>query len=206
MLAADIMTRRPTIVTPDTTLDRSATILRRGRFRHLPVVTEGRLVGIVSDRDVQRALASDLAGQTPVQRIMREGVVTATADTSLEQLARLLEENKIGCLPITSPTESQCLEGLVTESDVFRALVHTLGVGTPGTRLVIQLEHPERDLASVATTLHQLGVPLLGLHSEPPGQPQDPSAGLTLVLHVGTIDARPLVSTLRQNGLSIKSH
>jgi CBS domain-containing protein len=58
MLAHEIMTRRPLTATPQTSLRRARGLLRRGRFRRLPIVRDGQPCGVLSDRDLQRALAA----------------------------------------------------------------------------------------------------------------------------------------------------
>src|SRR5829696_4870802 len=91
MLAQEIMTRRPVTGTPQTPIRRAQALLRRGRFRHLPILDGGQLRGVLSDRDLQRALAAGRAEDEPVVGLVRSPAITASPDTPVESLARLLQ-------------------------------------------------------------------------------------------------------------------
>ncbi len=125
------------VMTPDVlTLSRRATLaeawtlLSSTGVRHLPVVAEGsqRLEGLLSERDVLLALSplsgSAISIQTPVESIMRHRVLTATEDTLLRELTSVMLERHIGCMPVVEFGESLELKGLVTRSDVLRAISH----------------------------------------------------------------------------------
>jgi acetoin utilization protein AcuB len=225
MEARELMTPRPVAGTPETTIRKALVLLRRGRFRHLPVVRGGRLWGVVSDRDLQRALAGGAAEDDPLAALVHRPPITAAPDTPVEELARLLLDNKIGCLPIVwaapaapaapavPPTPAadegagEVLVGIVTESDVFRAFMRALGVLDPGSRVVVHLYEPSRDLVGVARVLAERNPLLLALTTTPLGTGPDDVAGqpaLRLVLRLGTIDPRPVVAALTAAGLLVE--
>jgi acetoin utilization protein AcuB len=188
---------------------RAQAVLRRGRFRHLPILDEGRLRGVLSDRDLQRALAAGKSADEPVAELVHSPAITAAPDTPVEAVARLLRDNKIGCLPIVevAPAGGEALVGIVTESDVLGAFVRALGLAAPGSRVVVRLESPAADLLLVARVLAGRAAPLLSLFSEPlpprPGDlPDRPRLRLTLVL--GTINPRPVEAALSAAGLEVE--
>jgi CBS domain-containing membrane protein len=132
MRVRDIMSKDVTTLKRNDNLTLADDIMHLGRIRHLPVLDdEGReLVGIVSQRDLFRgALARALGYGQHAQRkvlesllvkeVMSSEVITTTPDASLVEVARLLAERKIGCLPVV---EAGRLVGIVTEAD-FVALV-----------------------------------------------------------------------------------
>jgi acetoin utilization protein AcuB len=213
MEARELMTERPVTVTPETTIRKALVLLHRGRYRHLPVLRRGRLWGVVSDRDLQRALAGGADADDPVAALVRHPAITAAPDTPVEELTRLLLDNKIGCLPIVWGAGSagdgagEMLVGIVTESDVFRAVIRALGVLEPGSRLAVRLEDPCRDLGPVARVLAEHGAPLLAVSTTP--LPPDPAAvperpGLRLLLRLGPIDPWPLAAALAGAGLVVE--
>lgn len=235
MWVADIMMRRPVTGTPEMTINRAATVLRRGRFRHLPVLRDGRLYGVFSDRDLQRAIAAGMPGTAAIAPLVHSPPITATPDTPIEHVARLMRENKIGCVPIVGGTpregeeaargyvdgtggNGEALVGIVTESDVFEALVRALAVAAPGSRLVVWLDDPRRDLLRVAGVLSAQCAPILSLVTEPLPAPDAGSAArpravkppsgegpLRLAVRLGTIDPRPVARALRDAGLVVET-
>lgn len=212
MLASEIMTARPVTGTPDTTIQQATTTLRRGRFRHLPIVHQGRLIGVVSDRDLQRTVAAGASPEGTVAALIRGPAITATPDTPVEHVAMLLQENKIGCVPVIAITPGAAgqLVGIITESDVFRAFVRAFGVLEPGSRLIIHLRDVPDDLALVARVLQRHRVPVLTLATHPfpqvPGvRPAHPPATLRLMLCLSTIDPRLVVAALRQAGMTVEA-
>jgi acetoin utilization protein AcuB len=120
-------------VTPE---DRVSTALQRmqgGRIRHLPVVSAGNtLLGVVTDRDVRQAAASDephiavheltyLLDKMTVKDIMTTRVVTVRRETPIVEAGKIFIEKKFGCLPVVS--EDQTLLGILTVTDLLQALV-----------------------------------------------------------------------------------
>jgi acetoin utilization protein AcuB len=127
------MTPNPVTITPETTVPDAALIMRKRGFRRLPVLEKGKLVGIVTDRDLKEAMPSDatslsiwelnyLVAKLPVREVMSHPVITIDEDATLEQAARLMLENKLGGLPVVS---GERLVGIVTVTDVLRAFVHS---------------------------------------------------------------------------------
>ena len=118
---ADFMTRELVTVQEGDDLALAESILRLGGIRHLPVVREGKVVGLVTQRDLLRSGAS---GGGPAARailardIMTSEVTTVAPDTSLSQAAHLMLRHKYGCLPVCGPDGS--LVGIITESDFVR--------------------------------------------------------------------------------------
>jgi acetoin utilization protein AcuB len=218
MLTREIMTQRPVTGTPEMTIRRALTLLRRGRFRHLPILRDGRLSGVLSDRDLQRALAAGRDEDDPIGELLRVPAISATPDTPVEEIARLLLDNKIGCIPIVwraadAPSGApegetgDALVGIVTESDVFAAFMRSLGITEPGSRVVVRLDHPAADLPRVAEVLAAHDAPLLALSTEPLAAEAGGAAGwprLRLFLRLATIYPQPIAAALAAAGLNVE--
>ena len=121
ILLREIMRRQLVTVTPDTPLSEARHLLAEHRIRRLPVIAGRRLVGIVSDRDVRSASASH--DRTPVAQIMTRNVVTATSQMRADEAARIMLDGRFGGLPVVDGGE---LTGIVTETDLLRALIDVL--------------------------------------------------------------------------------
>jgi acetoin utilization protein AcuB len=99
-----------------------------GRIRHIPVVDDGRLVGIITERDLIGAAASQIFGlkqksksallkSVLIKEVMKKRVITAAPDTPIKDIAHLMAEKKIGCVPVVS---AGAVVGLVTTTDILR--------------------------------------------------------------------------------------
>jgi nucleotide-binding universal stress UspA family protein len=111
------MTHNPVTVAPGDKLTSVQARMEEGEFRSLPVMDNGQLVGIITNRDLK--LWVGRLADSEVRQAMTQGPVTVTRDTTLQEAARLLEERKIGGLPVI---EDGQLVGIVTTSDILEAL------------------------------------------------------------------------------------
>jgi CBS domain-containing protein len=123
------MTRDVITISPKERVSLAKHILDQKRIRCLPVVSDGKLVGIITDRDIRRALPahagslgadelSCLFDTLQVQAVMTRKVISVTPETSIETAAALLLAHKIGGLPVV---DGERLVGILTEGDVLRA-------------------------------------------------------------------------------------
>ncbi|MDR7482294.1 MAG: CBS domain-containing protein [Armatimonadota bacterium] len=163
MLVRDSMIPDPRTIEPEATLADAIDLMRALRVRHLPVMSGRRLAGIVTWTDLMRAappVEASLAGrrlaalfqQTHVRDVMTKDPITVGPDVPVEAAARLLRDRKIGCLPVV---ERGMLVGIVTESDLFDALIHMLGGDLAGLRVSVELPAGLADLAGLAAALQQ---------------------------------------------------
>jgi len=128
------MTRR--VVTGEETdsLRDAIGLMQKHRIRHLPIVSEGALIGIVTDRDVKRATPSLLSGipqeqydkvldQTPVGVVMTRNPFSITPSTSLKDAVKVVVDRKFGALPVV---EEGKLVGIITSTDLLRTFYEML--------------------------------------------------------------------------------
>ena len=115
------MTKDPVCVTPVDTLEKASHLMATGGFRQLPVIEDGHLVGIVTDRDLRSH--GGYYGSTLVSAAMTSSPFTLSPDDSAESAAQLIIEHKIGSLPVV---QSGRVVGIVSRSDLLRALLNVL--------------------------------------------------------------------------------
>ena len=128
--AAELMTKELLTIEDNASLGEGYRLFTEHRFRHLPVVnSENALVGILSDRDLLQH-AANLAGSTSrldgwaeerVHRVMSNPVLVATSDTEVREVARVMCEEHIGCMPIVD--DKSTLAGIVTRTDILKTLL-----------------------------------------------------------------------------------
>lgn len=111
-----VMTVDPVTIAPDATLSEAARICREGRFRHLPVIHESRLLGVLSDRDLCTAFGNHRAASTAVAEIMAHAPITTTADTALSDAAEVMIGHRISSLPVL---DGATLVGILTLTDIL---------------------------------------------------------------------------------------
>ena len=192
MYVETVMARPVVTLDADRAVGEAAQLMRERRFRHLPVVIDGQMSGIVSDRDLT---GDDTA---PLSAVMHRKVIAVPPDTPVESAAALMLENKIGCLPVVDADDA--LLGIVTESDLFRLLTQMLGGQEPSTRLRLRLRDLPGQVATVTALARDYGAPITALATEPV-EADDPVR--SVILRVATIDARPLVAALREAGVEV---
>lgn len=123
----EVMQEKVVTVSASERLSTVEDIMTLGRVRHMPVVRGGRLVGVLSERDLLRASLSSLAHRSDERRAFLEGVdisrvmsappITIHPDATVEDAALVMADEKIGCLPVVQNDE---LIGIVTETDLLR--------------------------------------------------------------------------------------
>jgi acetoin utilization protein AcuB len=207
MLVADVMQAAVRTVTPKTTLPEAMRLVQHRGIRHLPVVEDDALVGIVSDRDLKRAMASPatsleahelryLLDAITVDEIMTRAVITVGRMFPIEEAAKLMVKEKVSALPVT---ERGRLIGIVTETDVLELFVRGMGAGQPSSRIDVRL--PE-DSATLADLVHAVEDAQVGISSIM--TLGDRSGHKDVVIRVRSIDPRAAVASLRGRGYTVR--
>jgi acetoin utilization protein AcuB len=188
------------------------TLCRERRIRHIPVVEKGRLVGIVSDRDLRDA--SPVLGDPERTRTLQEirvgdvmtrEVIMVDPQDSIENAAQEMYEQKIQSLPVVAEgpvtgvrpavTEEELL-GIITSSDMMRALVTLAGLPEPGSRVEVRAPNRVGILAEVAGKIQDLGVDIVSILSDPDRR----SGDRTMVFQLATVDPSSVMQSLKMAG------
>jgi acetoin utilization protein AcuB len=162
-----IMTRDVVQVAEATPFTQLAVLMRDHCIRHLPVIREGHLVGLVTARDLERVSPSPvttlavgeanyLLGKLEARRIMCTKVITCTPNTLVEEAARVLRQEKIGCLPVVDSNGK--LVGILTHEDLLDFFLDITGCLTPDTtRIALHLPDAIGQLGRFLTTINEAG-------------------------------------------------
>jgi acetoin utilization protein AcuB len=162
-----IMTRDVVTVTEQAKLARLSELMQLRKLRHLPVVDDaGRLVGIISHRDVQRAEPSPittldvgevnyLLSKVTAGQIMHRSVVTARPEMLVEQAGCLMRDRRVGCLPVVDDDK---LVGIITGVDLVDFFLEVTGCQvTDAARIAVHLADDPGRLAGLLTAINQAG-------------------------------------------------
>jgi acetoin utilization protein AcuB len=167
MLVKDYMTRHPLMVEPGMSIVEAKRYMWENNLRHLPIVGDGkRLLGLITRQtllvdpgrlgslDVWE-IAGYLSGLT-VEDVMvkAEDVVTCEPDITIEEAARVMVENKVGCLPVA---EDGIVVGIITETDMLTQLMEMMATRFSGVRVTVRMPNVKGELAKLVSAISAQG-------------------------------------------------
>jgi acetoin utilization protein AcuB len=166
MLVKDWMSSEVITIEENDSMQEALKLLKEHDIRMLPVMKKGKLVGIVTDRDLKKASPSDattlevhellyLLTQVEVKEIMTRDPVTVPPDYTVEETAQVLLENKISGAPVMDKTGK--VIGTITQTDLFRVLISLTGVASGGIQFGFYLEDKPGSIKQVADIIRQYG-------------------------------------------------
>jgi acetoin utilization protein AcuB len=172
MLIKDWMTRDPITITEETSMIKAIHIMKERRFRRLPVVSAGKLVGMITDRDLKEASPSKattldvhelyyLLAELQVREIMTRNPLSVNENDTVERAAQVMLEHTISGLPVVDAGGK--VVGIITQSDVFRAFMHITGVLQGGVQFALRLEDRPGVLKEAADLLRAKGGRMVSL-------------------------------------------
>ena len=171
MFVKNKMSKPVISISPDMPIADALVLMKKEKIRRAPVIKDGKLVGIVSDKDLLNASPSPvttlsiwemnyLLSKITVSEVMTQNVMTVTEDTPVEQAARIMADNKIGGLPVLK--DGHCV-GIITETDLFKVFLDLLGAREIGVRITIRIEDKTGKLANVTQAIAQADGSILSL-------------------------------------------
>jgi acetoin utilization protein AcuB len=194
----DVMVTGPVTVRPHETARHAYRLMRDNRFRHLPVVEDGRLVGILSDRDLRPVLLSPTLARARVAELMSEDLTTVGPDALVEEAASLLVVKKIGCLPVIADGR---LVGIVTETDLLGVLVELLGLLTQSTRLDVAVAGGPDAYERIVEIIRAHEGRIISVGAVPGSESKT-----VFSVRLEPRDPRPIVEALQTAGFEVLSH
>lgn len=174
MLIKDWMAKDPVTISEDTSMIKAIHIMKERRFRRLPVVAAGRLVGMVTDRDLKEAAPSKattldvhelyyLLAELQVKEIMSHNPLSVSQDDTVEHAAQIMLDHTISGLPVVD-TQGKVV-GIITQSDVFRAFMDITGVLQGGVQFALRLPDRPGLIKEVVDLLRSRGARFVSLLS-----------------------------------------
>jgi acetoin utilization protein AcuB len=165
MLVGERMSHPIISIAPDMPVHDALDMFKRERIRRAPVVKEGKLIGIVSDKDLLNASPSPasslsiwemnyLLSKITISEVMTKKVLTVAEDTPIEEAARIMADNKIGGLPVMRDGH---VVGIITETDLFKIFLEFMGAREKGIRVTALIEEKPGQLARITNVISELG-------------------------------------------------
>ncbi len=209
MLVRNRMTHEPITVTEDTAVDKALEMMREADVRRFPVLNKrGKLVGMVAEKDLLYASPSPatslsiyeiayLLSKIKVGDVMTHDVISVTADTPLEEAARIMVDNEVSGLPVLDEGK---LVGIITETDMFRIFLEMFGARESGVRVSLLVPEGKGVLAKITTRVADIGGNIVSLGTL---LGDDPS-NRDITLRVNDVSEETLVTALEGLGLDIR--
>lgn len=164
MFVSRSMTRKVITVGPETSLFEAQELMAESKIRHLPVIDpDGRLIGIVTDRDIRSALPYEFFKQHPTEEekqrfsrlqikdIMSKNPLTISPTYTIQDALLMIQDAKVGALPVVD--EENRLKGIISVRDLLRAFINVLGIGEPGALLCILVEEKVGQLKKIVDAI-----------------------------------------------------
>jgi acetoin utilization protein AcuB len=189
------MTKDPVTVTGEDLLIPARLKMQKGGFRRLPVVSDGQLVGIITDRDMREH--AGYLDRTEVKAVMPKKPITVTPATTVEAAAQLLLKQKIGGLPVV---EKGRLVGMITTSDILQAFLDVMGASEEtSTRIDFVLEGEGCGLAEASRIISHEGGEVLSVGTYRKTWGETP----VCYLRLRSGDADAIAKVLRERGFEV---
>ncbi len=171
MFVSETMNTNLVSVAPETKLSEVRALMKKNNFRHLPVVdSKGKLIGIVTDRDMRDASPSSLLSAEEYQRtldrvmehtvseIMTKDPLTISVYFTLQDTLMVMGSRKVGALPVVD--EDGYLKGIMSTRDLLKAFVNVMGIGEPGTLLCILVNEEPGQMKKIVDIVTEENVSL----------------------------------------------
>ena len=166
MKVSKIMTRNPVITHPELSLTDARSLMDKEKISHIPVLNKNNeLVGLITRADLLKAGPSPatsldmyeisyLLSKLTVEKIMEKKVITVQENEVVEEAARIMADNGIGCLPVLN---GSLLTGIITDSDIFHFFINAYGARHKGIRITVNFREKRGQLAAFAGALAEKG-------------------------------------------------
>ncbi len=171
MYVQQFMNSQVITITPEENILNAMNIMKNKRINRLPVISKGKLVGIVTDGNLRAAYPSpvttlskfemnELLSKVTVKDVATKKVLTCTPETLLEDAALEMRENKVGALPVM---EGDKLVGIISQNDILDAFLDIMGVRSPGKRVVVEVRDALGVLSEISSTIKQFELDIVNL-------------------------------------------
>ncbi len=165
MFVGERMSRPVISVTPDMPINDVLAMFRKEHIRRAPVIKDGKLVGIVSERDLLNASPSSvttlsvwelnyLISKVTAKNVMTKKVVCVDQETPIEEAARIMADKKIGGVPVLSGGN---VTGMITETDLFKIFLELMGARTKAWRVTATIAEKPGTLAELTKAIAENG-------------------------------------------------
>ncbi len=165
MFVGDRMSHPVISISPDTTIHDAVAMFKKEHIRRAPVIKDGKMVGIISEKDLLNASPSPvtslsiwemnyLLSKVTVKQVMTKKVTTVDVTTPIEEAARIMADNKFGGMPVM---RSGKVVGMITETDLFKIFLELMGAREKAIRVTAAIDNKPGTLAKITKAIADAG-------------------------------------------------
>lgn len=206
MFVRDCMSSNPIYISAATPIMEALNTMKKHKIRQLPVMDKGSLVGLVTERELLTVSPSPattlsvyemnfLLSKMVVSEVMTKNPMSVEPDCIIEEAALIMRDNKIGSLLVEENNE---LVGIITQTDVFDALIKTFGLRKAGTRVVLEVKDKIGALAEILEVVKEMSLNVIGIATL-----DKPDQRVQVMLRLSTIESDPFVEKIKGLGYQV---
>ncbi|AQS58670.1 CBS and ACT domain-containing protein [Desulforamulus ferrireducens] len=208
MFVKDCMTTSPITIAKSTPILEALEKMKKLKIRQLPVTDKGKLVGLVTERELLTVTPSPattlsifemnyLLSKMVVGEVMVKDPITVSPETTIEEAALIMRENKIGCLLVLEEEE---LTGIITQTDIFDAFIDFFGIRKAGARLVLEIRDRVGAIADITEIMKSMNVNIRAMVVH-----RRNNDLFHIIVRVNTVEPEGLVKELEAKGFPVIS-
>ncbi|MBW2147674.1 MAG: CBS domain-containing protein [Deltaproteobacteria bacterium] len=192
------MARELITISRDYTIKRAMELMKKHEIRHLPVVENGRMVGMVTESDIRAVHLASMIEDITVADIMLINPIIISPDTPIEDAARFLVENRISGLPVI---ENDQLVGMITTTDICRAFIEIMGILESSSRIDVVTNRRPGAFDEVARFIREHGGEIISVGM---ANAEEHNSRIYF-FRLEKCDVEAIANALRRNGFKIIS-
>ncbi len=207
MLVKEWMATNPIVVDENTSIMKATQIMKEHGIRRIPVVRDGRLIGIISDRDIKEAAPSKattldvhelyyLLSEIKVKDIMTPDPITLKENDSVEKAAVIMLENRISGMPVVD--DDYHVVGVITETDVFKVMISITGAYKSPIQIAFEIEDSPGSLNTLLNDIRKNGGRIVSVLTSEDNMPEGAREVYVRLMDMSDDDLNKLVEHLKK--------
>ena len=210
MIVKEIMSKNPVTIGPSVKLRTVNELMRANKVRHVPVVRNGKLIGIVTEKDIRYAMIPEkIPGKKvpkgwnldhlKVQDTMTKKTITISQDAQVEEAARMIYGNKIGALPVMKNTK---LVGIISVMDILGVFIEMMGMLKSSSRIDVLMKESQVNFDKVSKIIYKNEGQIISVGITP--YPKDKKKSIYL-FRLESCNVKPIAKDIKKEGFVVTS-
>ena len=210
MIVKEVMSKNPVTIGPATKLRALNELMKANDVRHVPVVKNGKLIGIVTERDIRYAMIPEkIPGKKvpqgwnldhlKVQDIMTDNTITIAQEAQVEEAARIIYGLKIHALPVM---KNDKLVGIISVMDILGIFIEMMGMLKSSSRVDVLMKESQANFDKVSKIIHKNNGQIIGVGITP--YPKDKKKSIYL-FRLESCNVKPIAKDIKKEGFVVTS-